>query len=318
MSTYSFTDRVRLVLSRARDEAFALNHDYIATEHILLGLVAQDDGVATEVLRRARIQGGEVRRVVMESVRPGRGVMPEKVAAKGLPYTSRSKKTLELAMAFARDYGHAFVGTEHLLMGLMGERKGIAAQVLNSLGLAGERADRLVREILGISARDPNEVPEPLLMGSSLGSLSAFEYWRELIDRRLPITIDDASTSSIYEQIVAQVREAVATGRLTEGERLPPVRRLADELDIAPGTVARAYGELERLGVVVTEGARGTRVAPRGKVAPPLTERAETLIGLLRPVAVAAFHLGATADEVRASLEPAMAGIFPADGAAQG
>jgi DNA-binding transcriptional regulator YhcF (GntR family) len=86
------------------------------------------------------------------------------------------------------------------------------------------------------------------------------------------------------------------------------VRQLADELDIAPGTVARAYSELERRGVVVTDGARGTRVAERER--PPAPDRPETLTGLLRPVAVAAYHMGATAQELRAALERAMHGIL--------
>src|SRR4029078_3444010 len=104
--------------------------------------------------------------------------------------------------------------------------------------------------------------------------------------------IDDASDKSIYEQIIGQVQEGVATGALRPGDRLQPVRQLADELDIAPGTVARAYSELERLGVGVTEGARGTRIAERNDKAN--VDRLEQLVGLLRPIAVAAFHLGGT------------------------
>jgi len=127
---------------------------------------------------------------------------------------------------------------------------------------------------------------------------------------RFRVGIDDTSSSSIYEQIVAQVREAVATGGLDPGQRLPSVRRMADDLDIAPGTVARAYGELERLGIVVTDGARGTRVAETRRAASPESERRETLVGLLRNVAVAAFHIGATAAELREALEPAVEGIL--------
>ena len=122
--------------------------------------------------------------------------------------------------------------------------------------------------------------------------------------------IDDASDRSIYEQIVEQVQEQVAVGALVAGERLPTVRRLADSLDVAPGTVGRAYRELERLGLVTTQGARGTRVAARARAASPDPERAETLTGLLRPVAVAGFHLGASAEEMRGALERAMGGIF--------
>ncbi|HEX6133527.1 MAG TPA: GntR family transcriptional regulator [Longimicrobiales bacterium] len=123
------------------------------------------------------------------------------------------------------------------------------------------------------------------------------------------IVLDDASSSSIYEQIVAQVKEAVATGALVAGARLPAVRALADQLDIAPGTVARAYGELERLGVVRTEGARGTRVAGRSEASRARADH-ETIVGLLRPAAVAAYHMGAGAQDVRVALESAMKGIF--------
>jgi len=124
------------------------------------------------------------------------------------------------------------------------------------------------------------------------------------------IRVDDQSERSIYEQIVAQVQEAVATGRLRPGERVQTVRQLADDLDIAPGTVARAYGELERLGVVVTDGARGTRIAPQRSSGLLDNDRPEALTSLLRPVVVAAFHLGSTAAELRAALDRAMKGIF--------
>ena len=127
---------------------------------------------------------------------------------------------------------------------------------------------------------------------------------------RLRITLDDASNCSIYEQIVQQVQEAVATGTLRSGERLPTVRQLADQLDIAPGTVSRSYSELERLGLVVTEGSKGTRVAERPGRGAPEDERMQTLTGLLRPVAVAGFHLGGTAAELRDALEAAMRDIF--------
>ena len=124
------------------------------------------------------------------------------------------------------------------------------------------------------------------------------------------VQLDDTSDLTIYEQIVAQVQEAIATGRLAAGERLPTVRELADQLGIAPGTVARAYSELERQNIVVTQGVRGTRVAGRGRTSPDAGARPETLTGLLRPAAVAAFHLGATAGELRAALEDAMKDIF--------
>jgi len=156
----------------------------------------------------------------------------------------------------------------------------------------------------------------------------AGQVFRDLVARREPadmaalaeyeraarplVQLDDGSDRTIYEQIVAQVQEAIATGRLQPGERLPTVRELADQLGIAPGTVGRAYSELERQGTVVTQGARGTRVAGRAGAAPTAVKPVR-LGGLLRPAAVAAFHMGATAAELRAALEEAMIDIFPRD-----
>jgi GntR family transcriptional regulator len=125
------------------------------------------------------------------------------------------------------------------------------------------------------------------------------------------VRLDDGSGLTIYEQIIAQVREGIATGRLRPGERLPTVRELADQLGIAPGTVARAYSELERQNVVVTQGMRGTRVAERPAAAATAMNRPEVLPGMLRPAVVAAFHLGASAEQLRAALDAAMRDIYP-------
>src|SRR5688572_9624284 len=99
---YSFTDRVRVVLAKARDEAIRLQHDYVGTEHILLGLVAEGQGVAAAVLHNAGLQAAEIRRTIEESIRPGKAT----IARGELPYTSRAKKTLEYSIATARDFGH--------------------------------------------------------------------------------------------------------------------------------------------------------------------------------------------------------------------
>jgi GntR family transcriptional regulator len=180
-----------------------------------------------------------------------------------------------------------FLHPEHLILGLLLEARGIAAQVLESIGVDLASA----RGVAASSRRSDFR---------ERGAASGFR-----------ITIDDQSeSSSIHQQIIDRIREAVATGDLRPGQRLQPVRALADELDIAPGTVARAYAELERLGVVVTEGARGTRVAEARRIEQAADDRFETLTGLLRPVAVAAFHLGGTATELRAALEAAMKGIL--------
>jgi DNA-binding transcriptional regulator YhcF (GntR family) len=291
--TYNFTDSVRLALRSARDEAIQMQHDYVGTEHILLGL-AHLEGF----LERYDLDTAAVQDRVLGSVRRGRVAHD----LNELPYTSRAKKVLELAMAFAREKQISYVGPDELMMGLVRETKGIAAQVLYSLGLDEARTAALADEPYDLTRRAPRRPGRA----------------REEREARFRVRVDDRSTLSIYEQIVTQIREAVATGELRGGERLLPVRRLADELDIAPGTVARAYAELESLGVVVTSGARGTRVAETPRKAAPPGERHETLTGLLRPVAVAAFHLGGTADELRRALEAAMKGILEGGGESAG
>ncbi|HEY5544635.1 MAG TPA: Clp protease N-terminal domain-containing protein [Gemmatimonadaceae bacterium] len=154
MNGYNFTERVRKVLQLAREEAFALQHEYVGTEHILLGLCAEGGGVADAALVNLDVDNGSVREQVLKLVRPGKddaaaaaapasgGILGAIAGSMGLtrqqrdlPYTSRAKRVLELAMSEARELRHSYVGTEHLLLGLMREEKGIAAQVLTSKGL---------------------------------------------------------------------------------------------------------------------------------------------------------------------------------------
>jgi ATP-dependent Clp protease ATP-binding subunit ClpC len=142
---YNFTDRVRKVLAMAREEAIRLQHDYVGTEHILLGLIREGEGVAAAVLSNMTVDLDQVHERVEDSVRKGKAT----IALGELPYTSRAKKVLEFAMAEARDFNHSYVGTEHLLLGLLREEKGIAAQVLNSLGVTLEEARAETLKVLG-------------------------------------------------------------------------------------------------------------------------------------------------------------------------
>jgi ATP-dependent Clp protease ATP-binding subunit ClpC len=142
---YNFTDRVRKVLAMAREEAIRLQHDYVGTEHILLGLIREGEGVAAAVLTNLNVDLDQIHERVEESVRKGKAT----IALGELPYTSRAKKVLEFAMAEARDFNHSYVGTEHLLLGLLREEKGIAAQVLNSLGVTLEEARSETLKVLG-------------------------------------------------------------------------------------------------------------------------------------------------------------------------
>ena len=142
---YNFTDRVRKVLAMAREEAIRLQHDYVGTEHILLGLIREGEGVAAAVLTNLNIDLDQIHEQVEESVKKGKAT----IALGELPYTSRAKKVLEFAMAEARELSHSYVGTEHLLLGLLREEKGIAAQVLNSLGIGMEEARSETLTVLG-------------------------------------------------------------------------------------------------------------------------------------------------------------------------
>jgi ATP-dependent Clp protease ATP-binding subunit ClpC len=142
---YNFTDRVRKVLAMAREEAIRLQHDYVGTEHILLGLIREGEGVAAAVLMNLNVDLEQIHERIEESVRKGKAT----IALGELPYTSRAKKVVEYAMAEARELNHSYVGTEHLLLGLLREEKGIAAQVLNSLGVSLEEARAETLKLLG-------------------------------------------------------------------------------------------------------------------------------------------------------------------------
>jgi ATP-dependent Clp protease ATP-binding subunit ClpC len=146
MNGYNFTDRVRKVLQMAREEAARLHHEYVGTEHILLGLIREGEGVAAAVLTNLGVDLEDIQQKIEETVKKGKAA-----AATGpeLPYTSRAKKVLELAMMEARELNHSYVGTEHLLLGLLREEKGIAAQVLTDAGVTLEQARAETLRLLG-------------------------------------------------------------------------------------------------------------------------------------------------------------------------
>jgi ATP-dependent Clp protease ATP-binding subunit ClpA len=141
-----FTDRARKVMQLANQEAQRFNHKYVGTEHILLGLVKEGSGVAGVALKtRFGIDLGKVRSEVEKIIQEG----PNAVLMGKLPLTPRSKKVIEYSIEEARNLNHNYVGTEHLLLGLLREQEGVAAQVLMNLGL---RLDDLRGEILNLLA----------------------------------------------------------------------------------------------------------------------------------------------------------------------
>ena len=142
-----FTDRARKVMQLANQEAQRFNHEYIGTEHILLGLVKEEVQVAGTVLKRMDVNLQNVRLEVEKIIVTG----PDMLSSK-LPQTPRAKQVIEYAMEEARNLNHNYVSTEHLLLGLLREQEGVAAQVLMNLGLKLEDVREEVLNLLGRGA----------------------------------------------------------------------------------------------------------------------------------------------------------------------
>ena len=138
-----FTDKARRVVVLAQEEAKMLNHNYIGTEHILLGLIHEGEGVAAKALEALGINLDAVREQVQEII--GQGQTPP---TGHIPFTPRAKKVLELSLREALQLGHSYIGTEHLLLGLIREGEGVAAQVLTKLGADSNRVRQQVVELL--------------------------------------------------------------------------------------------------------------------------------------------------------------------------
>ncbi|MCB9772492.1 MAG: ATP-dependent Clp protease ATP-binding subunit [Candidatus Omnitrophica bacterium] len=140
-----FTERARKVIVYAKEEARRFNHDYIGTEHLLMGLIREGEGVAAAVLQKLGLDLETIRIEVEKLVQPG----PQTQVLGDIPFTPRSKKALELAAEEARALGHNYIGTEHLLLGLVKEGEGMAYRVLLNLGLDLGKLRNEVMELLG-------------------------------------------------------------------------------------------------------------------------------------------------------------------------
>ncbi|MHC4665940.1 MAG: ATP-dependent Clp protease ATP-binding subunit, partial [Planctomycetota bacterium] len=155
-----FTDRARKVMALANQEAQRFNHEYIGTEHILLGLVKEGSGVGATVLKNLDVDIKKLRLEVEKLVKSG----PDMVTMGKLPQTPRAKKVIEYAIEEARSLNHNYVGTEHILLGLLRESEGIAAQVLMNLGLKLEDVRQEVLNLLGAGVDN-----EPSALGMKMG-----------------------------------------------------------------------------------------------------------------------------------------------------
>src|ERR1700735_2870543 len=144
-----FTERARQVVVLAQDEARALKHNYIGTEHILLGLLREEEGLAARVLESLDITVEEVRAQVARIVGQG-----DEVTTGQIPFTPRAKKVLELALREALSLGHNYIGTEHILLGLVRENEGVAARILLDFDADSEKIrNEVIRMLSGPSGR---------------------------------------------------------------------------------------------------------------------------------------------------------------------
>src|SRR4030042_3378307 len=151
-----FTERARKVVVRAQDEARFLKQNYIGTEHLLLGLIDEKEGIAAKVIVALNISLEDIRSAIKDSVTEGSSESYEHI-----PFTPRAKKVLEYSLREALQMGHNYIGTEHILLGLIREGEGIAAKVLENLGADLEGVRKEVSELLaGFYVSKGTEQPE--------------------------------------------------------------------------------------------------------------------------------------------------------------
>jgi predicted cupin superfamily sugar epimerase len=178
---YNFTERVRRILAMSREEAASLYHEFVGPEHMLVGLLRENEGVGAAALRQLNIDFDDARRriesVIPKGLRPARG---------DLPFTSRAKKSLEYAMAEARRMNHTYVGSEHLLLGLLLEGKNIAAATLQEMGATHEKVLECVSEILSRGTDEKPRTPgrektdDPMIQRLGLMPHPEGGHYREL------------------------------------------------------------------------------------------------------------------------------------------
>jgi ATP-dependent Clp protease ATP-binding subunit ClpC len=177
-----FTDRARQVVVLAQHEARALDHHYVGTEHILLGLIHESQGVAAKALTSLGIALPELRQAVEAII--GRGTSPPESGH--IPFTPRAKKVLELSLREALQFGAGYIGTEHILLGLIREGDGVAAQVLADAGVGLDRTRQQVTELLS-GQREAGMVaaPPPAAADELTGRLTSIVTRLDAIERRL-------------------------------------------------------------------------------------------------------------------------------------
>jgi ATP-dependent Clp protease ATP-binding subunit ClpA len=222
-----FTDRARRVVVLAQEESRMLNHDYIGTEHILLGLIHEGKGVAARALESLGISLFVVRQQVEEIIGRGQQAPPGHI-----PFTPRAKKVLELSLRESLQLGHDYIGTEHILLGLLREGKGVAAQVLVKLGADLNQVRQQVIELL-----QGHQEKEPVSARSTAGELRllpAVNARLEAVERRLTAIEQRVGTgpdlSDLDEQIAQVCREKESAIDAQDYEQAASLRNREKEL----------------------------------------------------------------------------------------
>jgi len=245
MNGFNFTERVRRTLARAREEAVQMYHEYVGTEHLLIALAHESDGIAAAVLQGLGADRDAIIAKLEQTIKKG----PEgRRTGPDLPYTSRAKKVLELAMSEARMLHHNYVGMEHLLLGLVAEQKGIAAQVLVDSGVTLEKARAETLALLGSSA-ERSAVPDAL---STVPHAATPAYVRS----RGPYGV------ALVDDFTGRARDTL------RGAYAEAAKRDADAVELSHILLALAVRE-DGMGAVLLDQVAGSRQ----RVALALTER---------------------------------------------
>jgi ATP-dependent Clp protease ATP-binding subunit ClpA len=239
-----FTDRARRVVVLAQEEARLLNHNYIGTEHLLLGLIHEGQGVAAKALESLGIRLEAVRAQVEEII--GRG---QEAPSGQIPFTPRAKKVLELSLREALQLGHNYMGTEHILLGLIREGEGVAAQVLVKLGADFSRVRQQVIQLLSGYAGDPEAVAgtRPVQMTVPEDLREAEEQLAQ-VRRQKEAAIDaqdfDRAATLRDQELQLLERLAEHEGKWRAGV---DVAAVVQENRRLHGEVQRLHGEVQRL-----------------------------------------------------------------------
>ena len=196
-----FTDRARRVIVLAQDEARSLKHSYLGTEHILLGLIREGEGVAAKALEALDITLDDVRAQIVEVI--GEGQEPP---SGHIPFTPRAKKVIEYAMREGLQLGHSYIGTEHLLLGLTREPDGVAAQVLTKLGADMPRVRSQVNQLIsGFQGKEPVGVGGGAREGTKAGSTILDQFGRNLTQSARDQKLDPVIGRHLETERVMQV-----------------------------------------------------------------------------------------------------------------